>query len=253
MARMGGGRTLKRHAAPAWWPILRKQTTWVIKPSPGPHSLETSIPLLLVLRDLMGLVRNRHEAKVVLNQSKILVNGKVIRRPDFPIGVMDVISIPDMGSHFRMLPFRGSLVPHRIPESELFRILRIENKTCVKGLKLQLNLSGGANLLLDLKSPTDAKNVPFKTLDSLKMDLRARQILEHLQLKVGSYALVVRGKNSGAHGTIQEIVPAFKRRKSLVKIKSVDGNTIETILDYIYVIGNEKPVISLVGEDVGHV
>lgn len=245
MAKMGGSRALKRHPAPAWWPILRKQTTWVMKPSPGPHSLNTSMPLLLVLRDVMGVVRNQHEARVVLNQAKVLVNGKVVRKPDFPIGVMDIISMPDMGAHYRVLPSKGSFVLHKIPESELFRLLRIENKTCVKGPKLQLNLSGGFNVLLDLNSPTGAKDVPYRTLDTLKTDLLGKQILDHIKLEVGSYALVVRGKNSGGHGVIQEIVPAFKRRRSLVKIKGSDGNIIETILDYIYVIGKEAPVISL--------
>lgn len=247
MARMGGGRTLKRYPSPEWWPILRKQSTWVMKPSPGPHSIETSMPLLLVLRDLMGVVRNLHEARMVLNQSKILVNGKIVREPDFPIGVMDVLSIPDMGSHFRILPYKGTFVAHKISDSELFRLLRVENKTCIKGSKLQLNLSGGVNIQLDVNGPTGAKDSPYRTLDTLKVDLQGRQILDHIKMEVGSYVLVVRGKNSGGHGVLQEIVPAFKRRRSLVKIKSPDGGVIETILDYVYAIGKGAPIISLEG------
>jgi len=245
MAKMGGSRTLKRHSAPNWWPILRKESAWVMKPSAGPHAIDESMPLLIVLRDLMGVVKNLHEARVALNESKILVNGKIVREPDFPIGVMDVLSIPDMQSHFRILPSNGSFVARKIQEDELFRLLRIENKTCVKGCRLQLNLSGGANILLEANGPTGAREVPYRTLDSLIMDLQARQIIDHIRLDVGSYALVVRGKNSGKHGVIQEIVPAFKRRKSLVRIKSVEGEAIETVLDYVYVIGKEKPVITL--------
>ncbi|PSN90517.1 30S ribosomal protein S4e [Candidatus Marsarchaeota G2 archaeon OSP_D] len=247
MAKMGGNRTLKRYSAPSWWPVRRKESAWVVKPSPGPYSSSTSLPLLLVLRDLMGITRNLHETRTILNESKIMVNGKVVRRPDFPIGVMDILSIPDMGAHYRVLPYNGSLAAHRIQDSELFRLLRVENKTIVKGLKLQLNLSGGVNMLLDLKDPQDAKNNVYGTLDSLKTDLRGKQILDHLKLDLGSYVLVISGKNSGSHGVLQEIVPAFKRRKSLVRIKASDGGIIETILDYVYVVGREEPIITFQG------
>ncbi|PSN96041.1 hypothetical protein B9Q09_02540 [Candidatus Marsarchaeota G2 archaeon ECH_B_SAG-C16] len=102
-------------------------------------------------------------------------------------------------------------------------------------------------MLLDLKDPQDAKNNVYGTLDSLKTDLRGKQILDHLKLDLGSYVLVISGKNSGSHGVLQEIVPAFKRRKSLVRIKASDGGIIETILDYVYVVGREEPIITFQG------
>jgi small subunit ribosomal protein S4e len=245
MTKMGGNRTLKRYSAPAWWPIYRKESAWVIKPSPGPYSKDSSLPILLVLRDLLGVVRNYHEARIILNESKIIVNSKVIKRPDFPVGAMDVLSIPDMGANYRVLPYNGSFVIQEIQKDELFRVLRIENKTSVKGLKLQLNLSGGVNVLLNLKDPHDAKNIPYNTLDSLKMDLAGKQILDYLKLGIGSYVFVVKGKNSGGHGILEEIVPSFKRRRSLVRIRSPNGNIIETIMDYVITIGKEKPIITL--------
>ncbi|MEM0321328.1 MAG: 30S ribosomal protein S4e [Thermoprotei archaeon] len=247
MGKMGGSRTLKRYAAPSWWPVRRKESAWVVKPSPGPHSASTSLPLLLVLRDLIGVARNRHEVRVIINESKVLVNGKVVRRPEFPIGVMDILSIPEMSAHYRVLPYNGSFIVHQIQDSELFRILRIENKTVVRGLKLQLNLTGGGNMLLDLKDPQDAKNIAYNTFDSLKTDLRGKQLLDHLKLNPGSYVLVIRGKNSGSHGVLQEIVPAFKRRRSLARIKASNGKTIETILDYVFVVGREQPIITFPG------
>ncbi|HNR58014.1 MAG TPA: 30S ribosomal protein S4e, partial [Methanothrix sp.] len=56
----------KRVASPRSWPIARKIHTWVAKSKPGPHSEKGSIPLVIVIRDLLGLVDNSREAKRVL-------------------------------------------------------------------------------------------------------------------------------------------------------------------------------------------
>jgi small subunit ribosomal protein S4e len=246
MGSKGGTRTLKRYASPYEWPVLRKQYKWVVKPSPGPHGLENSVPLLVALRDLMHLVQNSHEARVVLSQGKIRVNGRVVRRVDLPVGVMDVISISDMGSQFRVLPFKGALVAHQVADQEKdIRVLRIENKIITKNSMMQLNLTGGYNISVKLASPIEAKSLPYSTLDSVTTDLKGCKISGHIKLKEGSYVLVVKGKNSGQHGVLAQTVPSFKRRRSLVHITTKDGGSIETVLDYVYAVGESKPIISL--------
>ena len=45
---MTGKEHLKRVAAPRTWPITRKTSKWVAKPSPGPHSQEHGMPLVVV-------------------------------------------------------------------------------------------------------------------------------------------------------------------------------------------------------------
>ena len=44
MAKMGSRKHLKRFKAPEHWPIHPKEFTWTVKPSPGPHSIEGSLP-----------------------------------------------------------------------------------------------------------------------------------------------------------------------------------------------------------------
>jgi small subunit ribosomal protein S4e len=246
MGSKGGTRTLKRYASPYEWPVLRKRYKWVVKPSPGPHNLENSIPLLVALRDLMHLVQTSHEAKVVLSQEKIRVNGRVVRRVDLPVGVMDVISVEDTGAQFRMLPLNGALTAHLVADHEKdVRIMRIENKVITKNSTLQLNLTGGHNVCFKLGSPIEAKESPYFTLDSVVTDLKGRKISGHIRLKEGSYVLVVKGKNSGQHGLLAQTVPSFKRRRSLVHITTGNGGSIETVLDYVYAVGENKPIISL--------
>ncbi|PSN86775.1 30S ribosomal protein S4e [Candidatus Marsarchaeota G2 archaeon ECH_B_SAG-F08] len=246
MGSMGGSRTLKRSAAPPIWPVERKSFKWVVKPSPGPHPQDQSVPVLLILRDMLGLVENTHEAKVVLNQGKFIVNGKIIKRIDFPVGIMDVVKIPDLDKTFRLLPYKNGFLLHEIGEEESkFRILRIENKTILSKNLMQLNLSAGVNLAIKLTSPQDGKNVQYKTLDSLKVDVTGKQILDHIKLEIGKLVLVFKGKNSGAWGVLTEIVPAFKKRRSLVRITLSNNRVVETILDYVIVVGKDKPLISL--------
>jgi len=52
VARMGARRHLKALVAPEFWPILRKEYKWTVKPRPGPHPMERSLPLLLIVRDI---------------------------------------------------------------------------------------------------------------------------------------------------------------------------------------------------------
>ena len=50
MTKKGGSKHLKRLPAPVNWPIHRKEFRWVVKSRPGPHPLDRSLPLLLVVR-----------------------------------------------------------------------------------------------------------------------------------------------------------------------------------------------------------
>lgn len=235
---MGGTKTLKRTLAPPAWPIERKGKAWVIRGSPGPHSQGESVPTLLVLRDMLGIAHSAHEARLIVQSGKLRVNGRRVSRIDFPVGPLDVLELPD--KRYRLYPYRGSYAVREIPSGEAaFRLLRIESKTVLSGGKIQLNLKGGFNLLL-----RDA-SVNYSTLDTLKVDLQGTEILERIPLKASSYVLVVKGKNSGLHGTLSEVIPSLKKRRSLVRVSTRGGKTVETILDYVVAVGEDAPVIAL--------
>ena len=65
MGKKGGSLHLKREASPAFWPIHRKEFTWAVKPRPGPHSINRCIPLVLIVREILGLAKTRKEAKKI--------------------------------------------------------------------------------------------------------------------------------------------------------------------------------------------
>src|SRR5271169_4579438 len=118
MAKKSGSLKAKRSASPAFWQISRKDKRFVVRTSPGPHPKNYSYPLLVVLRDVLGLARTRREALSVLNSGKISVDGRVVKAEAFPVGLMDVIDLPEVGRSYRMVPHYGRLVPVEISAKE---------------------------------------------------------------------------------------------------------------------------------------
>ena len=67
---------LKRLAAPRTVRLHRKEHTWTIKSSPGPHPLEESIPLGLIVRDYLKLCDTYKEVKSIIAGGDVLIDGK---------------------------------------------------------------------------------------------------------------------------------------------------------------------------------
>ena len=248
MGKKGEPTRLKRKPAPRFWPIHRKEFVWAVKPSPGPHSLENCLPLAIVLRDILGFAKTRKEAKTIVSQGRIYIDGKVRCEDDFPVGLMDVISIPDIDKHFRILPSKKGLIIHPISKEEaVFKLCKIENKTIVKNGDLQISFHDGSNTLVKIADPKNPQEDIYKTLDTGKISLPERQILEHIKMKENDFAIITGGKNIGKYGKIVEIehVEGKKRRNSLAIIEDERGNRYQTILNFVFAIGETKPLISL--------
>lgn len=248
MGRKGESSGLKRKPAPRFWPIHRKEFTWVVKPSPGPHAAGKCLPLAVALRDVLGFAKTRKEAKTIVSGERVHIDGKVVREDDFPVGLMDVISLPDADKHFRVLPSYRGLILHPISSEEAgFKLCRIENKTVVSQGRIQLNLHDGSSILVkvaDLKKPQEDS---YRTLDTLKVSLPERQVLEHIAMRKNDYAVAIGGKNAGRNGKIIEIETGEgkKRRNALVTIEDGEGNRYQTMLSLVFALGEKQSAISM--------
>lgn len=248
MTRKGPPTGLKRKPAPRFWPIHRKELIWVVRPSPGPHSLEDCIPLILLLRDILGLAKTRKEAKTIISRGKVYVDNRVRREDNFPVGLMDVISIPEMKRYFRIIPSEKGLILNTISKQESeFKLCRIENKTLVREGNLQLNLHDGSNMLLKVANSENPPEDTYKSLDTLKISLPEKEIINKIEIKEEAFAMIIGGKNIGKHGKIVEIqkTEGRKFRKALVTIEDEAGNRYQTILDLVFAIGEATPLISV--------
>jgi small subunit ribosomal protein S4e len=225
----------KRVTIPVSWPIARKTKKWVAKTSPGPHSAEDSIPLLTVIRDMLKVADNAREVKRILYEGKVLVDGRVQKDYKLPIGIFDVISIPLLSQNYRMLKDdRGMFYLSLLESGNVRKLARIENKTVLKGNKQQLNLSDGSNKLAEGE---------FRAGDSLVLSIPEKSIEDRIEFKVGNLAMVVGGKHSGQIGKIKDIMVVKSSRPNRVIISG--DKEFETIVDYVYMIGKDTPVIKL--------
>ena len=223
---------LKTISAPKTWPVKRKEKIWVTKPNSGPHALQNSLSLNFVLKNFLKLAKTTKEVKYILQTHEILVDGVKRKDPKFNIGLMDTLFISPLKKNYRLLFNKyGKIDFIEISEEESkIKILSILGKHCIKG-KFQLNLFDGRNILTD-------KN-EYKIRDSLLLELPSQKILKTLPLKKGSYIFIVGGKNLGAYGKIEEIQDKhliFKHGSKFVK----------TLKKYGFVIGEDKPEITLI-------
>jgi small subunit ribosomal protein S4e len=250
MGKKGKTARLKRKPAPAFWPIHRKDKPWVVKPSSGSHSLEKCLPLTLVLRDILGVAQTRKEGKLILAQGKVLVDGKIRKKDDSPVGLMDVISMPDAGKYYRVMPSHKGLVLTPISkEHSNIKLVRVEDKTAVHN-GVQIALHDGSNMLIKVADAKNPVEVTYETFDILKMAYPEKQVVQSLKTKEGNIAVITGGKNIGKQGKIVEIekTEAKKRRQALVLIEDSEGARYQTILDFVFSIGETEPLITSLEE-----
>ncbi|MHA2026186.1 MAG: 30S ribosomal protein S4e [Candidatus Thorarchaeota archaeon] len=243
MARRGQKRHLKRLPAPRHWPIKRKEAKFTTRVIPGPHPKEQSLTLALVLREILGYAENMREVKAILSAGQVKVDGEIRKNPRFPVGLMDVIEITTSNERFRLLPkLKGGLRLVSVDEAEAgFKLCRIENKSMVKGGKIQLGLHDGRTLLL----AEAEKASEYRTLDTLKIGIPQQKLMKSINLDKGAYAIVSRGKNIGIEGKILEVQKRIGTHASTVTIQDPEGNRFQTALDYVFVVGKSKSEVSL--------
>ena len=224
----------KRLAAPKLWKIPRKVRKFVISPEPGPHTKETSVPLGIVLREYLGVADNVKEIKSALSSGSVKVDGKPRKSHRFPIGIMDILEVA--GKHYRvsMSPSGFKLV--EISQSDAMKkLLRIKRKVKVKGGKTQYTFHDGRTKILD---------EDYKTNSTLLVSIPNITVMDYYELKEGNYALITGGNEKGKMGIIKEIklVRSFMPNRVVV---DTGDEQIETVMDYIFVIGKNKPAIEV--------
>ena len=184
------------------------------------------MPAVTVLRDMVGACDTAREAKRIIGNREMFVDGKAVKNPKAPVGFMDVITIPKMNLAYRMLlTDKGKLTLVPIDEAEAaWELCKIENKTVVKG---------GKNIVLD-------KN-DYKCGDSLKVAFDGQKVMEHYPLQDGSVVFIKEGSQAGAVKTVKSLETVRGSASNLVMF--TDGS--ETVARNCFVIGTQTAAIKL--------
>lgn len=223
---------LKRLNVPHGWKIRKKEFKFIIKSNPGPHPQSSSIPLGVLIRDVLGYAKNSKEVKFMLINRNVLVDGMKRVDPKFPVGLFDGVEFVEANKCFRILfDKKGNIAAFPIDKSEAkIKPCQVTGKTKLKG-KTQLNLYGGNNILVEKDE--------YKTDDTLVLEFPKKSIKEHIKFGKGVMIYLVGGKHKGQTGKIEDV------KKDKISYKNSEGEVIETLKKYAFVIGADKPVISL--------
>lgn len=210
-----------------------KNKYWVTTPNPGAHKKDESIPLLLIVRDFIGYADNAAEAKKIIKDGNILVDGKVRKDHKFAVGLMDVVEIPKLNKRYRVLPSDKGLILKEIDEKEAkTKLCRITGKSKVRGGKIQLATHDGGVIVTD---KTD-----YKPKDTLILELPERKVVGGIKFEKGNIALVYRGRHSGQAGKIKDVVEGTTTRKSITTLENL-----QTLTEYTFIVGTDKPHIKI--------
>jgi len=221
MGKKGGTRHLKRIAMPQSFSAPRKVLTWIKRPLPGRHAKKGAISLSQAIRDL-GFAMNSREAKLILSNRNIQVDGVTRVEMKDPVGFMDVITVGEKNWR-AAYDNKGRIVMVRTRKPSV-KLCRVEKKVRTKGGKIQLTFHDGRNLL----------DFTANVGDSVEISLPEGKPKEKVPLAAGSMCYIIGGKQIGRMGTIEEIVPGTITRLSEAKCKLEDGVVYTTLKEYIF-------------------
>jgi len=219
----------KRLSAPTSWPVERKTETFTVKADAGPHG-EDGVPLLILLRDVLGYVDSRKEAQYALDQDTVLVNGTAVSDVTRPIGMFDIVEFEEREEHYRVFPDEGGRLALTPIDAEAAgsKLGKIVGKHQVPGGDTQLTMHDGETLIVE-------GGVDYTPSDSLVIDNADGSVVVHFPYEEGALVTAVDGQHAGEIGTVTSIDVTPGSGSNTVTVETDDG-TFETIEEYVVVI-----------------
>jgi small subunit ribosomal protein S4e len=229
MANKGGRTTVKRQLAPVFWDIHRKQGRFIVRTHPGTHAKKYAYSIGVILRDVLKVTKNMHEAKKIVNAGKLKIDNIIRYNVNFAVGLMDTIElVSSQQKVYRLVPSKSLLLsPIEISDDEkTLKLLKIKNKSIIKGNKIQYGFHDGKTVISE---------AIYSVGDTCLVKVPELEIIETLKLQTDCLAILTRGDNAGSIGKIQEIKEGtFSLPKRV--IISVDSRLLEIPIDMIMVI-----------------
>lgn len=202
---------IKRLTVGKFWPVPRKGTKYLAVPK---HNKIKAIALVVVMRDILKLVRNKRELKRLLNEKKVLVNGKAVKETNYPLSLFDILSLHELKKSYKVLLSKEKkMIFEEVSgkESEM-KVYKVLDKKILPGKKIQLNLMDGRNIISKEK---------VNVGDSIKFNLKDNKEEGVIKLEKGKEVFITDGKHAGYEGKIEDIME--RGGKKLAKISTENG------------------------------
>jgi|TARA_B100001093_G_scaffold51946_1_gene44067 small subunit ribosomal protein S4e len=219
---------MKRLAMPRSWPLPRKTSIWVTKAAPGAHTLELCMPVVVVIRDILGYAKSAREVRHILHNNLVSIDGRICKDSRRGVGFMDVLTLGE--ENYRCIVDQKGILRYRqISKKEAeTKVCRINGKTTIKGGKTQLHLHDGRNILTD-----DAGE--YNTGDSLVLALPSQEIKEHIRFSDGIKCYLTGGAHVGEFAEVSEYI--VKRSSMPNEVQFADFGT---VISNVFAIGKQK-------------
>jgi len=223
---------LKRIRTPKSWMLDKLTGVYAPRPRTGPHKLRECLPLQLVLRNRLKYALSGRECDMLLGDkdNQVKVDNKVRRDKKFPVGLMDVVTIPKTKDAFRMLyDVKGRFCLTKIKDAEAnFKLCKVKRRVMGQN-KIPYLVTHDARCL---RYPDPAITIN----DVVKINLTTGAVEATFPLEIGNNVLVTGGANRGRVGTISNrtrLQGAF----DMIAVKDKSGHSFNTRIDNCFVIG----------------
>jgi small subunit ribosomal protein S4e len=219
---------------------------WAPRTRPGPHPRDKSLPLVMVIREILGHAKTAREAIHIINTGKVKVDGVKRRDHRFPIGLMDVLQIEGAAETFRVLPKPNTgLTPMPIEQKEAgFKLCKIVGKKNIPGGRIQLNFHDGRHMLIQARDPRQKTGEDYAVGGAVQLGFPGQKIIGQVPFQTGALGLVVDGRNQGLVGRIESITPGTHARDKSVRIETA-GGSFETPAAYVIPVGTTAPLVGV--------
>ena len=227
MAKRGQSKHLKRIAVPKTIPITnKKEYIWAINHSPGPHSKKYSIPLLLLLRDILGFAKTAREAKNILHSRLVSVDNIIRTDPDFPVGLFDIIQFSKSDKYYQIsVDNKARLIPKEIEKLDK-KLLKVVGKHTVKKGKTTVALHDGKIIFADNN---------LHVGDSILLNIANKKIEKVLKLEKGATCMITEGKHAGTYAKLVDIIERKEGKPAEAKLAG-DSSEFITVAKYLFVV-----------------
>ena len=204
--------------------------TFAPRPTHGPHGMKECLPLILILRNRLNYALNGREVQMIVKNRSVKIDGKVRTDSRFPVGFMDVLTIPKTKENYRLMyntKRRFCLVPLS-QEQAKFKLCKVEKRVLgTHGIPFIVTHDGRT-----IRYP----HPEIQANDTIKLNLETGKITDFIKFDIGNTAMMVGGNSMGRIGVIvkREVHPGSFE---IVHIKDAKGNTFTTRLNNVFVIG----------------
>lgn len=224
---------LKRLAAPKTWPLKKKGIPFITRPAPTGAAMDLSLPIVIVLKDLLGLAQTTKEVKHILHTQEVFIDGNRVFNHDQSLGLFGSISIPATKANYRLaINTKNTLALVPVPSAEAkLRPSKIKGKTILGKDKVQLNCLDGSNVIV--------KKDDYKRGNTILINVEKKTVEKQLMFEKGAIIFLYKGKHVGHLAAVEE----FDSRN--VTLKADDGKVFETRREYCFVVGQKKAEITI--------